>query len=266
MYPVVASIVLYKNQEDLLLKTINSFLKTPLNVKLYLVDNSPTDKLRNIITDARVEYSFNGKNLGFGKAHNQVLRETLNNSSYHIVLNPDVIISEGTIEKLYEYMEQNKDVGLILPKVLDFNSNIQYLCKRLPSPYDLFVRRFGLPFFEKLSSKRLIFYEMRDKNYELTFEAPSLSGCFMFLRSESLKQIGLFDERFFMYLEDVDLSRRIHLQFKTLYYPGVKIYHGHSRGSYRVNKLMLIHVISAFRYFNKWGWFERDRKKINSKA
>jgi GT2 family glycosyltransferase len=86
----------------------------------------------------------------------------------------------------------------------------------------------------------------------------------MFIRTEAIKKIGLFDERFFMYMEDIDLSRRINKIYNTCYYPKVKIYHGHARESYRINKLFLIHIVSAIRYFNKWGWFsDIERISIN---
>jgi len=112
---------------------------------------------------------------------------------------------------------------------------------------------------------RMDWYEMREKDYQTKFVAPSLSGCFMFLRTEALQKIGLFDERYFMYLEDIDLSRRIFQQYKNVYFPTQIIYHDHAKGSYKSLKLLFIHIQSALRYFNKWGWFfDKERKKINA--
>lgn len=95
-------------------------------------------------------------------------------------------------------------------------------------------------------------------------EVPYLSGCFMFIRTKVLEKVGLFDERFFMYLEDTDLSRRIHKISKTIYYPYVHIYHEYGKGSYKNLKLLKYHIDSAIKYFNKWGWFfDKERDFIN---
>src|SRR5260370_33552932 len=96
---------------------------------------------------------------------------------------------------------------------------------------------------------------------------PVLSGCFMLLRTEVFEKVGLFDERYFMYLEDVDFCRRIHRAFDVVYYPQVSVFHEYAKGSYRDWKLLQYHVRSAWAYFSKWGWFvDRERDSINAKA
>ncbi len=101
-YQITASIVAYKNNSDMLRKAIQSFLNTPLQVKLYFVDNSPTDALRSIIDDERIEYIFNNANLGFGKAHNIAMRRALEESSYHLVLNPDIYFDGGVLDEIVQ--------------------------------------------------------------------------------------------------------------------------------------------------------------------
>lgn len=258
---ITCSIVLFKNDPVVLRKAIDSVLQTTLSFKLVLIDNSPTDDLRVLKNDSRIEYIFQDKNSGFGRAHNVAMKESLSLSKYHLVLNPDVSFHKGTLEQLYDFMEVNRQVGLVLPKVLDFNARMQHLCKRLPSPLDLILRRFGSNYFSKFFEKRLVRYEMRDKNYDEVFEAPSISGCFMFFRTEALQRTGLFDERFFMYMEDVDISRRMLYHYRNIYYPKVHIYHEHARESYKVNKLLFIHILSAIKYFNKWGWIVDQRRE-----
>src|SRR5690606_13190620 len=135
----------------------------------------------------------------------------------------------------------NENVGLVMPKVLDEENQTQFLCKRLPDPVDLLIRRFGFPLLRKIFNSRFSSYEMHEKDYNKSFESPSLSGCFMFIKTEALMKVGLFDERFFMYLEDIDISRRIHTHYKTVYYPNAHIVHSHARDSYKINKLLLIH-------------------------
>lgn len=265
MLDITGSIVLYKNNTDLVKEAINSFLATGLNVQLYLIDNSPTDELSVLNTDPRILYIKNDKNVGFGKAHNIALKKAVEHSKYHLVLNPDIYFPENTLEKLFDYMESNQNVGQIMPKVLYPDGQTQHLCKLLPTPADLFLRRFmpGL----KSAEKRNHQYELRDSGYNKIMNVPYLSGCFMFLRSSTLKEIGLFDERIFMYIEDADLTRRIHAKYKTLYYPVVHVFHHYAKGSYKNLKLMLYNIHGAIIYFNKYGWFfDSKRKKINKKV
>jgi GT2 family glycosyltransferase len=264
-YDLTISIVLYKTNVQIVTHAIDCVFQSKVNFKLYLVDNSPTDELRSLKRDDRCEYIFNNANLGFGKAHNIILRRALTESKYHLVLNPDVSFPENTLERLFEFMEANAETGLVLPKVLNFQSHLQYVSKRLPAPVDLMIRRLNWSFLITLFRSRLARYEMREKNYDQIFTAPSLSGCFMFLRVSALEKVGFFDERYFMYMEDIDLSRRMYMQFKNVYYPAVVIQHGHARDSYKTFRLLKIHAKSAISYFNKWGWvFDKDRRKINA--
>ncbi len=269
MKNINVSIVLFKNDQDLVKKAIYSCVNSILINRIYLIDNSPTDMLSCLANlDSRIEYIFNNTNLGFGKAHNIALKRSIEeNIPYHLVLNPDVYFKGGVLEELYNFMENNPDVGLVMPKVLYPDGTLQYLCKLLPTPLDLFGRRF-LNFgpFRKIVEKRNEIYELRFTGYDKIMEVPYLSGCFMFIRTEVLKKVGLFDERFFMYLEDTDLSRRIHRVAKTVYYPYVYIYHEYGKGSYKSLKLLYYHIKSAIKYFNKYGWFfDKEREEINRK-
>jgi len=269
MKNINVSIVLFKNDQDLVKKAIYSCVNSVLINRIYLIDNSPTDVLSCLASlDSRIEYIFNNANLGFGKAHNIALKRSIEeNIPYHLVLNPDVYFEGGILEELYHFMENNPDVGLVMPKVLYPDGTLQYLCKLLPTPLDLFGRRF-LNFgpFRKIVEKRNEVYELRFTGYDKIMEVPYLSGCFMFIRTEILKKVGLFDESFFMYLEDTDLSRRIHRVAKTVYYPYVYVYHEYGKGSYKSLKLLYYHIKSAVKYFNKYGWFfDKEREEINKK-
>lgn len=263
------SIVVYHNEKSQVLKVVNSVLNTDLEISLFIIDNSTNDTLKDVRNlDPRIIYIFNNANLGFGKAHNIAMRKSIEeNIPYHLVLNPDVYFEKGVLEELFEYMEKNPDVGLVMPKGLYPDGRIQYLCRLLPTPFDLLGRRF-LNFgpFKKYVEKRNEIYELRFTGYDKIMEVPYLSGCFMFIRTRVLEKAGLFDERFFMYLEDIDLSRRIHKVAKTVYYPYVEIYHEYGKGSYKNKKLLAFHTESVIKYFNKWGWFfDKERKDINKK-
>lgn len=260
------SIVTYCNNENELLDTVNSVLNSEgVDLKLYIVDNSPTDSLRKIFNDPRIEYIFNNANIGFGKAHNIALQKAINESKYHLCLNPDISFSSDVLRRIIDYMEKNQNIGQLLPRIID--SNGKMACKQrhlLPSPFITFFRGIFKNFsFTKTSMER---YFTRFKSYDEEMPAPFLSGCFIFLRSSVIKEIGGFDERFFMYYEDVDLSRRIYSQVGNIYWPGVTITHVGHMESHRNWKLTRIHIQSAIKYFNKWGWLEKERRSINSKV
>ena len=161
-------------------------------------------------------------------------------------------------------MDGHPEVGQVMPKVFYPNGELQYLCKLLPTPMDLLCRRF-IP-YKKYIEKRNNRYELRFTDYDSIMEVPSLSGCFMFIRTDVLKEIGGFDERFFMYAEDIDLCRRIGKVSRTIYYPLVSIYHEYEKGSYKNRKLFKYHICSVIKYFNKWGWlFDSERKERNNR-
>jgi len=260
-----ASIVVYKTDHSQLRQVIDCYLNSGGAGHLMVIDNSPTDELRHLCNALRVDYIFNGQNLGYGKAHNIALRRSIGQSKYHLVLNPDVYFEPDTLSKILLFMESHPQAGLVMPKVFSAEGKLQMMCKLLPMPINLAMRRF-FPFenwFKKLNDR----YEMKSMGYDRVMNVPFLSGCFMFMLTSALNQVGLFDERFFLYAEDTDLSRRLHEKFQTLFFPGAEIQHVHARGSYKDFWLTLQNLKSAFQYFNKWGWFfDADRRAINQRA
>ncbi|WP_457743352.1 glycosyltransferase family 2 protein [Sulfurimonas sp.] len=261
------SIVLYHNNQEQIKKVIKSFFKTTKKVKLYLVDNSANDILKILADmDERIEYIFNNANIGYGAGHNIALQKSIDeNVDCHVVLNPDLYFDgKEVIDTLYDYIQNNLDVGNIMPKVLYPDGTNQYLAKLLPTPYDWIARRFFPSSWTKTMTDK---FELRYTGYKAIMNVPFLSGCFMFLNVKALQDIGLFDENIFMYMEDVDLNRRLHTKYKTLYYPDVYIYHEYERGSHKNWKLLWISIKSSVYYFNKWGWlFDKQRDLINKKV
>ena len=266
-YHLTGCIVLFKNERKVLLDAISSFLNTDLNVKLYLIDNSPTDDLRNIHRDPRVEYLHNPGNPGFGAAHNIGIKKAFSDrTNYHLVMNPDVQFGNEVLPSIVSYMDNHPEVGNLMPKVTYPDGSIQYLCKLLPTPYDWIGRRFNP--FKEMVEKRNELFELHFSGYNRIMQIPYLSGCFMFLRLSALKEVGLFDEKIFMYGEEVDLCRRlIRNGYQTIYFPEVSIIHHFQKGSHHSLKLTVVGVQSAIYYFNKWGWmFDKEREKINSET
>ena len=262
---ITGSIVTYNNSFEDLKKIIKSFLNTDLDVKLYISDNSEIDKIKALCKDKRIEYIFNNSNNGFGFAHNIAIKRAQNEGSkYHFVINPDIHFEKGNIEKMIKIMEDKEDIGLMMPKILYPDGNIQYVCKLLPTPFNMFSRGF-LPnwkWVQKIDYK----YEMRFTNYDHLMEVPYISGCFMLFRTEVFEKIGYFDDNIFMYLEETDISRRISKFYKTVMYPEAQVYHAWERGTHKSKKLRNITIKSAIYYFNKWGWFfDNYRKERNEK-
>ncbi len=266
---VSASIVLYKNEADVLRASIESFLysEPARKMSLYLIDNSPTDELKQLATSADIIYIFNPSNPGFGAAHNIAIEKAMKEGSkFHLVLNPDVYFDKNVLGHLLNFMESNPQVANVLPKVLYPNGDVQYLAKLLPTPYDWIGRRFNP--LKKMVEKRNETFELRFTGYSKIMEVPYLSGCFMLLRLDALKKVGFFDEKIFMYGEETDLCRRlIDGGYRTVFYPKVSIYHHFEKGSHKSWRLTKIGIQSAIYYFNKWGWFfDSRRKEINSQT
>lgn len=261
---LTVSIVLYNNDLAVLNRAICSVLESSLVTKLYLIDNSPFPLEESLPSDDRVQYVFLNSNRGFGAGHNVVLKRLSYLGKYHLVLNPDVYLSKGCLEKLYEYMDANFDVGNVMPRIVYPSGELQYLCKLLPTPIDWIVRMF-IP-IQKIKNKIDYNFEMRFTDYNQEMNVPYLSGCFMFLRKSVIEEIGVFDEGIFMYGEDTDLNRRIHQKYRTMYYPEVTITHNFEKGSHKSLRLLWIHVKAAIYYLNKWGWFfDKERILINKK-
>ncbi len=275
---ITASIVTYNNNLLDLEGILRSLLISPVQ-KVWVVDHSDTftglegelqeymrkddEFLKHEERGFRLEY-IKHANKGYGSGHNVALQKALEEGShYHLVVNPDVWFGAEVIPTLWRLMEEDETIAQVMPKVLFLNGSVQCLAKLLPTPLDLFGR-FFLP--GKLIAKRNDRFELKHSGYDKTMNVPYLSGCFMFLRMSALKSEGLFDERFFMYIEDTDLTRRLHVKYKTLFFPSVCIYHRFSRLSYHKWRLLLVHITSVIKYFNKWGWiYDSQRRRFNKR-
>jgi len=254
------SIVLYNHSLLEIYPLIECLRKSTIVSQVFLIDNSPIENPGFKTLGAN--YHFTGKNLGYGAAHNIAIRQTIEQGlPYHLVINPDISFDPAILSEIEDFMNNNSDIGLLMPKILYPTGEIQYLCKLIPTPFNLIVRRF-LP--KSWTQKRIEKFELRSSGYNKVMNVPYLSGCFMFLRTEALKQVGLFDERFFMYPEDIDLTRRIHKQYRTVFYPYATIIHHHAQSSYIDSRMLFIHIYNMIKYFNKWGWiFDKERKMVN---
>ena len=197
----------------------------------------------------------NPDNLGYGATINRFVRSLEVVPDYLAFLNTDIRWHSGTFEKACDYMDEHNECVLLVPKIINPDGSTAYLCKRNPTILALVSRRF-IP--DSIKTKSLLNYDkkfcMADLSYSTVFEAPYLSGCCMITRSSSFLSIGGFDERFFLYLEDADLTRRLQSLGRCIHAPFLSIIHEWQRGSYKSLKLMFYNIYSAFMYFRKWGW------------
>ncbi len=202
-------------------------------------------------------------NNGYGAGHNIAIREALERGSkYHIVVNPDIRWHGDIVSPMKSYMETHTEVGILAPRIINPDGSPQYNARQLPSPFDLLARRLLPPSLKRRHDRR---YLMHDQDYKRELNAPYLLGCFMFFRTEAIHSCGLFDERFFMYPEDIDITRRFHRKWSTIRWNGVSAEHFHRRESAHSLRMLRIHIINMIRYFRKWGWInDRERKAMNS--
>lgn len=254
------SIVLYNPNWQQIISLTQSLLCYPKVRHIYWIDNSAQAPDETPIVSPKVQYIFNNKNIGYGAAHNIAIRESIyDDVALHLVINPDIIVGADTLETLVAFILEHPEIGCVSPKVVYPNGELQYLCKLLPTPLDVFGRRF-LP--KRWMEKRNQRYELRASGYNRIMNIPYLSGCFMLLRTEAVRKARLFDEQFFMYPEDVDLTRRIHRDYLTVYYPHTTIVHNHEKASYRSIRMLWVHMVNMCKYFNKWGWWRDEERRL----
>ncbi|MEO9571769.1 MAG: glycosyl transferase family 2 [Polaribacter sp.] len=249
---ISASIVVYKEEIDELSKTIQCFLNTPINKRLFLIDNTLNKQFEGVFDQKDVEYIAVGKNIGFGAGHNIILNKIKNFSNYHLVLNPDVSFNSTVIPNLIAKLKRHEIVSMIAPKVLFPNGKHQYSCRRYPRVSELLARRFTFiaPIFKSIIFKG----EYKDKNLNSSFFAEYIAGCFHLYKTKDFVELKGFDDRYFLYMEDVDICKKISSSDKQkLYYPKEEITHVLKQGSSKDLNLFFKHTTSAIKYFFKWG-------------
>lgn len=259
---ITVSIVTFNTDVDEL-KTCFESLTSPMVKTIYVVDNSSEKYIEDFCRGyANVEYRASD-NVGYGAAHNKAIRLAMMDKDvkYHLVLNSDVYFEPVVLEKIAAYMDGDEQIAQVQPKLTFPNGELQCTARLIPTPANLIFRRF-LP-------KSIV--APMDERYTLAFwdhNKPANiayhQGSFQFFRIKCFEKVGLYDERFFMYPEDIDMTRRMHRHYKTMYWPEVTVVHAHRAASYKSKKMLKIHMVNMIKYFNKWGWlFDEERTKWN---
>lgn len=251
-------IIVNYNVEFFLEQCLNSVYAALKHVEgeVFVVDNNSIDGSLDMVAEKfpQVHLIANKDNVGFSKANNQALK--IAKGTYHLLLNPDTIVEEDTFLKVVNFMDTHPDAGGLGVKMIDGKGYFLPESKRgLPTPKDAFYKIFGLSrLFPK--SKRFGRYHLSYLDKDQTHEIEILSGAFMLMRKDVLDKVGLLDEAFFMYGEDIDLSYRIVLGgYKNYYYPETRIIHykGESTKKSSVNYVFVFYnamIIFARKHFS----------------
>jgi hypothetical protein len=192
-------------------------------------------------------------NVGFGRANNLALARA--DSDFHLVMNPDVELDPDALRAALAALAAHPDVGMVAPSVTGDDGERQYLCKRYPSVWVLFLRGFAPQALRRRHAAALSRYEMRDVIADRYVpDIPLASGCFMLARTALLKRIGGFDARFFMYFEDYDLSLRLRREARIAYVPQARIVHHGGEAARKGSRHVAWFITSAWRFFRRHGW------------
>ena len=212
-----ASIVLYQHRLIDIQETLDSLLSSQAVNKIILVDNGGCDWAKDL-ADERLIYLPSPKNGGFGYGHNLAIQHYAKDSEFFLICNPDVYFDGEQLDELVGIAKQRPE-GLFSPTILYPDGSNQHGQRLLPTPINLFARRLAPWWAEKLDDA----YLLRRTSFTDYHFVANCSGCFMLFRASALLELGGFDERYFMYLEDIDLSRRCAARFGNCYVPRIAV-------------------------------------------
>ncbi len=263
---ISVSIVVFRPDLNVLRVCLNDLnqaagqLGNKLPIALYLIDNGHTAEWQTTIKEFLAElelqhidtlYIARPDNPGYGAGNNVAIFDTA--ASYHLVLNPDVFMEADCLKQALGYLTGHPNCALLAPATFYPDGDRQYLCRRNISLWTQFLRSFAPSGVRRLCQQRLDHDEYRDHDYNQPMHnVEFLTGCFMLMKTEAAKQIKGFDEKYFMYVEDADLSRRLLQVGDNIYHPDARIVHQWARLSHRKLKYTLHHIHSSWRYFCKF--------------
>lgn len=201
----------------------------------------------------RIELVQGHGNIGYGAAQNLAIKRS--SAQFHLVLNPDVVLDENALLESARFLEANPDAVMAVPQGFDGAGRYAALAKRAPSVLVLLLRALSVSASPGLLGRLVGRYTYSDRLPADRPEAVELaSGCFMFCRTAALATVGGFDEGYFLYFEDYDLSRRIGGHGGIYEVPGVRICHHGGRTARRGARRIAQFLRSGVRYFNRYGW------------
>lgn len=246
-----ASVVMYGGADEVR-RCIDSLVQyTPEGFSLYLIDNaSPDGALATLQAGGlppAVTVLAQSENRGYGAGHNAAL--PLLHSRYHAVVNPDIEVDSDVLSAMAEWMEAHPDVAITTPRLTYPDGRPQYVAKRRPAVLPLLARQTRWGFLKKFETHYLMLDEDLDRPQDVEF----CSGSFFMIRTEVFRAIGGFDEGYFMYVEDADITQKALQRGRAVYLPDVCVAHAWHRDAHRKWRQFGWQMKSMARYFRKWG-------------
>ena len=226
------------------------------NVSITLIDNGNNEALlQKVIAEASYDFPVilinNQDNVGYS-AHNQGIKPST--ADYHLILNPDVLLSTSSLINGLSYLEDHQDTVMICPYSEGQQGDPSHLCKRCPAVFDLALRGFATKTLKQRFDDRLMRYEYRDlPTTEIIKSVELISGCCILARTKPLQRCEGFDGNFFLYFEDFDLSLRMRKLGNLDYYPGMKIIHYGGDAASKGVQHIFYFVKSAIIFYRKHG-------------
>lgn len=249
MIDLSIAIVAFQDEEDVrnAVRSIQEQTTKAITKKIYIIDNSIEPNNLGQLHGGEIAYLHTDRNIGFGQGHNLVLPEL--DSAYHAIVNPDILVHGDALLALMRFLDR-EGAAMAVPRIVDENGRMLQAYRRELTLADLVARK--LPF--SFAKKRQAYHTMQDADYTKPFFVPFAHGCFYLIRTEVFQKIGGFDPRYFLYMEDADLCRRVQEHGGLLYCPDAEVLHRWEKGSSKNLRLFWIHLRSMCAYFQKWGW------------
>ena len=250
----ISIVIVNYNVKDFLHQCLTSIekAKNNLSIEVFIVDNNSADGSIDFLEPLFPQFKFirSDVNLGFPKANNIAIKQAI--GKYLLILNPDTILAEDTLIKMFNFMDNNPEIGISGCKVLNADGSFQLACRRgFPTPWTSFCKLFGL---QKLFPNSELFarYNQTFRSVDKTYTIDAVIGAFMFCDTKLIKEIGGFDEAYFMYGEDLDLCRQAQLRNRSVvYYHETSIIHFKGESTKRSSIDEIKHLYEAMEIFAK---------------
>lgn len=266
----VSILIVHTYEKRLVRQTLRGIYRAAprLRFEIITIDNNPPAGLEEMLKEEfpHVRYIPLQNNIGFGAAMNVGIEAS--RGRYVLIFNPDIVVQHGSLEVLTEFMDAHPDVGIVGPKLLNPDRSLQHSCYRIPTPMTPAYRRTVLG-KTNTGRKAIESYLMMDDDHMQTNDVDSLIGAALFTRRSALNEVGLFDERFFMYYEDNDLCRRFWENgHRVVYHPEACMVHYHRRASadggllqQLFSRFAWIQIMSAVKFF--WKYRGKDNPRLS---
>lgn len=218
---LVSFIVVNYNGGEYLPRCLSSIEKEAFDYECILIDNASIDNTREVIGKFNIISIFNEENKGYPLAINQGIRKA--KGKYIFLLSPTTFLEKGSVSKMLEEIKPD-DIGIVAPMLIDLEGEIIHSIRSIPTPISFILEGIGASkLFQRV--KFIKKWKLPYFNYSKSGEVEQPMSCALLIKKEVFKEIGLFDERFFLYFSDVDFSKRLLGKFKTLYLSTTKVIH-----------------------------------------